>query len=242
MPPKKQKNTKFKKTSKETLVQFVARVVNSIGKAVTVDEVWNRISSQTKDNYGKHKRAHKRTKALDKLKVGATLSYAAKKEMISKKKCGKNVCYMPNGITEEVSGEEIPIPKFSKSDYTKTPLETIDELMVKADEEAAQIVRKTIDPKFQPMNHSDAFQPLEDEKKQQRQRLGIDNPSGLGSLFEDNKLPNEHGLSFIEVAALYYGVTIERIERIVLFALHAVDASGYPSIHLRQVLHKELGQ
>ena len=241
MPPKqpRRKNTKFKKTSKETLVQFVARVVNSIGKAVTVEEVWNRISSQTKDNYGKHKRAHKRTKALDKLKVGATLSYAAKKEMISKKKCGKNVCYMPNGITEDVSGEEIPIPKFSKSDYTKTPLEAIDEAV----KEAQQILRKKNDPKFQPMNHSDAFQPLEDEKKKQRQRLGIDNPSGLGSLFDDNnKLPNEHGLSFIEVAALYYGVTIERIERIVLFALHAVPTNGYPSLHLRQVLHKELGQ
>ena len=229
MPPKKQKNTKFKKTSKETLVQFVARVVNSIGKAVTVEEVWNRISSQTKENYGKHKRAHKRTKALDKLKVGATLSYAAKKEMISKKKCGKNVCYMPNGITEDVSGEEIPIPKFSKSDYTKTPLEAIDEAV----EEAAQIVRKKIEPKYQP---------LEDEKKRQRQRLGIDTPSGLGSLFEDNKFPNEYGLSFVQVAALYYGVTIERIERIVLFALHAVDADGYPHINLRQVLHKELGQ
>jgi len=238
MPPKKQKNTKFKKTSKETLVQFVARVVNSIGKAVTVEEVWNRISSQTKENYGKHKRAHKRTKALDKLKVGATLSYAAKKEMISKKKCGKNVCYMPNGITEDVSGEEIPIPKFSKSDYTKTPLEAIDEAV----EEAAQIVRKKIEPKYQPINHSEVFQPLEDEKKRQRQRLGIDTPSGLGSLFEDNKFPNEYGLSFVQVAALYYGVTIERIERIVLFALHAVDADGYPHINLRQVLHKELGQ
>ena len=238
MPPKKpKKNTKFKKVTKESLVQFVARVVNSIGKAVTVEEVWNRISSQTKDNYGKHKRAHKRTKALSKSKVGATLSYAAKKEMISKKKCGKNVCYMPNGITEDVSGEEIPIPKFSKGDYTKTPLEAIDEAV----EEAAQIVRKKIDPKFIQPSEGDAFKPLEDHLKGKK-RLGIDNPSGLGSLFEDNKFPNEYGLSFVQVAALYYGVTIERIERIVLFALHAVDASGYPSIHLRQVLHKELGQ
>lgn len=241
MPPKKKKNTKFKKVKKESLVQFVARVVNSIGEPVTVDEVWDRISIDTKSNYGKHKRAHKRTKALSKNKVGATLSYAAKKQMISKKKCGKNVCYMPNGITEEVSGEEIPIPnrEYSKGDYTKTPLEEIDEAV----EEAAQIVRKKIEPKYQPMNHADAFQPLEDEKKKQRQRLGIDNPSGLGSLFDDNnKLPNEYGLSFIEVAALYYGVSVEQIERIVLYALHAVDTSGYPSIHLRQVLHREWGQ
>lgn len=220
MPPKqpRRKNTKFKKTSKETLVQFVARVVNSIGKAVTVEEVWNRISSQTKDNYGKHKRAHKRTKALDKLKVGATLSYAAKKEMISKKKCGKNVCYMPNGITEDVSGEEIPIPKFSKSDYTKTPLDAIDELMVKADEEAAQIVRKTIDPKSQPIE--DAKQPL----------------------LDDDKEPNDHKLSWVEVAALYHGVTVQHIERLVLLRLHAIDAHAYPSINLKYLLNKELGQ
>ena len=225
---KQKKNTKFKKTSKETLVQFVARVVNSIGKAVTVEEVWNRISSQTKNNYGKHKRAHKRTKALDKLKVGATLSYAAKKQMISKKKCGKNVCYMPNGITEDVSGEEIPIPKFSKSDYTKTPLEAIDEAV----EEAAQIVRKKIDPKFQPMLHTDLdysklFQSSEDAKQ---------------PLLDDDKEPNDHNLSWVEVAALYHGVTVQHIERLVLLRLHAIDAHAYPSINLKYLLNKELVQ
>ena len=51
MPPKKKKNTKFKKVKKESLVQFVARVVNSIGEPVTVDEVWDRISIDTKSNY-----------------------------------------------------------------------------------------------------------------------------------------------------------------------------------------------
>ena len=215
MPPKKQKkNTKFKKTSKETLVQFVARVVNSIGKAVTVEEVWNRISSQTKKNYGKHKHAHKRTRELSKYKVGATLSYAASKQMISKKKCGKYVCYMPNAITEEVSGEEIPIPKFSKSDYTKTPLEAIDEAV----EEAAQIVRKKIDPK--PQLIEDAKQPL----------------------LDDDKEPNDHNLSWVEVAALYHGVTVQHIERLVLLRLHAIDAHAYPSINLKYLLNKELGQ
>ena len=201
MPPKKKKNTKFKKMKKESLVQFVARIVNSIAKPVTITEVWDRISSQTKQNYGKHKRAHKRTKALTKDKVGATLSYAAKKQMISKKKCGKNVRYMTNQITQQVSGEEIPIPnrEYSKGEHTKTPLELIDEAV----EEAQQLLHKKIKPKYQPMNHKDAFKPLEDEKKKQRQRLGIDNPSGLGSLFDDNnKLLNKHGLSFIEVAAL----------------------------------------
>ena len=228
MPPKKQKkNTKFKKVKKESLVQFVARVVISIGKPVTVDEVWDRISSGTKSNYGKHKRAHKRTEALSKDKVGATLSYAAKKEMISKKKCGKKVRYMPNGITEDVSGDEIPIPnrEYSKGEAVKSPLEEVKELV----EEGRQLLRKKIDPKFRPMNHSDAFQPLEDEKKQRQ-------------LLDDDKEPNDHNLSWIEVAALYHGVTVRHIERIVLLKLHAIDAHAYPSINLKHLLNMELSQ
>jgi hypothetical protein len=204
MPPKKIK-TKFKKNEKETLCVFVTRIVNNVSEPMTAKQVYARINknSISKNTYANHRGTHRKTKGATLSIIQATLGYAAKKGMITKKSFMADeenlpirVHYMSNAIAEKIEGEDIPIPKFNKGEYNKIIL-------------------------------PEEMTPLEKEKK--RQGITVVNSGAKEQ-------------TWIEVASLYYGVTIEEIEKIVLQALHAIDGSGYASLHLRPLLHKELGQ
>lgn len=247
MPPKKTK-TKFKKNEKETLCDFVTRVVNNVSEPMTAKQVYARINknSISKNAYANHRGSHRKTKGATLSIIQATLGYAAKKGMITKKSLSHTlpirVHYMSNAIAEKIAGEDIPIPKYNKGEFNKnihpeemTPLEDGDKLgdwnftpSERQDEREQWIVDLE---KHMLLNKEHFPSWNKKQAEESKKRLGI-TIANSGAKEQ----------TWIEVASLYYGVTIEEIEKIVLKALHAVDGSGYASLHLRPLLHKELGQ
>mgnify|MGYP003114311270 CR=1 FL=1 len=121
MPPKKTR-TKFKRNDNETLYVFVTRIIDTSSKPMTAKEVYNSIDRDTIKTYKLQKGSHKRGEGLTLSIVQATLGYAAKKELLTKKVVPSKpirVHYMSNAIAKKITGDDIPIPKYNKGNYNK---------------------------------------------------------------------------------------------------------------------------
>lgn len=214
MPPKKTR-TKFKRNDNETLYVFVTRIIDTSSKPMTAKEVYNSIDRDTIKTYKLQKGSHKRGEGLTLSIVQATLGYAAKKELLTKKVVPSKpirVHYMSNAIAKKITGDDIPIPKYNKGNYNK-------------------------------MIHPDVMTPLEDKKIESKDRLFT--PSERENVREGIKrlgitIVNEHHMTWIEVAALYHNVTDGHIMNIIMSKVKSLSADSVPVINLKDILHKEL--